>query len=195
MVKLFRCIRFDHIYHHPSQLIGHQFPYRTHRSLPIFACLSFFYFLASSSRLAAAQILPCNYLVLRGVVLFGPLLLGCGWVERLRCSATSVVIFAAWLRLAAPVPGRAGGPNWKGQQCLRCIESVCPHVLCGRWFSVTCVCKNFLEGNESWFSDGNLMGITCWITLCYLLLMQNFWRVDAVKIVYFKINCQFILGN
>lgn len=159
MVKLFRFIRFDHIYHHPSQLIGHQFPYRTHRSLPIFACLSFFYFLASSSRLAAAQILPCNYWVLRGVVLFGPLWLGCEWVERLRCSATAVVIFAAWLRLAAPVPGRAGGPNWKGQQCLRCIESVCPHVLCGRWFSVACVCKKLFRGKRElilwWKSHGH----------------------------------------
>lgn len=152
MVKLFRFIRFDHIYHHPSQLIGHQFSYHTHRSLTIFACLSFFYFLTSSSRLTASQILLCNYWDLCGVVLFGPLWLGCGWVERLRCSATAVVIFAAWLRLAASVPGRAGGPNWKGQQCLQCIENICFHVLCGGWFSVECVLG---LGHTRWFSNLN----------------------------------------
>jgi len=40
MVELFRFIRFDHICHHPSQLIGHQFSY--HTSVFHYLCLPLF---------------------------------------------------------------------------------------------------------------------------------------------------------
>lgn len=70
MLKLFRFIKFNHIYHHPSQLTGHQFP-TAHASLSLSLHL-----LTLSSCLAAIGILLCNNRDLRGlcgIVLFGPL--------------------------------------------------------------------------------------------------------------------------
>lgn len=124
------------IIHHSSLAINSPTAH-TGPSLSLPASLSFISSLRHHASLP--QILLCNYWDLCAVVLFGPLWFGCGWVERLRCSATAVVIFTAWLRLAALAPGRAGDPNWKGQRCLCCFESVCPHMFCGRWFSVACV--------------------------------------------------------